>query len=148
MSSKEILVAGTCQRMSDVSLHGLQILVIDDDLDSRDMLVFALESEGATVVAVASVREAVQVLKSQPIGIVLSDLTLPDEDGYALIRYLHTLELPHAQTLPAIAVTACAGEGVRQQVLASGFQSYVVKPIDLDQLFVEVSRWARRTIQS
>jgi two-component system, OmpR family, response regulator len=122
--------------MESLILKGRRLLVVDDDRDSRDLLVIALQAHGAEVVAVSAAKEALTMLQQQP-HLLISDIKMPDIDGYALIRQLRALEVQD-EMLPAIAVTACASQDDRANVLKAGFQAYLTKPVDLDELLVVI----------
>ncbi|MEH2038299.1 hybrid sensor histidine kinase/response regulator, partial [Nostoc sp.] len=115
-------------------LAGIQILVVDDDNDTRDFHTFVLEQAGAMVTAVTSAKEALQILaKSEP-DMLLSDIGMPEMDGYMLMRQVKALQANQAKQIPAIALTAYAGEINQQQALESGFQKHLSKPIEPDEL--------------
>lgn len=118
---------------------GLRILIVDDDHDSRDLLTYVLQNEGASVVAVESVQAALVVIKQQSLDILVSDITLPDADGYFLIQEIRRQETERGGHLPAIAVTAGARPEDRANALAAGFQKYLSKPVDLDELIAEIT---------
>ncbi|MEH1947998.1 MAG: ATP-binding protein [Nostoc sp.] len=115
-------------------LAGIQILVVDDDNDTRDFHTFVLEQAGAMVTAVTSAKEALQILaKSEP-DMLLSDIGMPEMDGYMLMRQVKALQANQAKQIPAIALTAYAGEINQQQALESGFQKHLSKPVEPDEL--------------
>lgn len=124
-------------------LAGLKVLVIDDDADTRELFNFILQEEGAEVVAVASAREALAVIHRSQFDVVVSDIQMPDEDGFFLIQQIQTSK--HAM-MPMIAVTAAARESDRQKILAAGFQMYLVKPVDLDDLLSAIAHCAEPRI--
>jgi CheY-like chemotaxis protein len=116
-------------------LHNISLLVVDDEEDARDLMALILESRGATVRTASSAAEALQAIVERRPDLLLSDLRMPDEDGYALIRKLRAREREHqGHRLPAIAVTAYASAADREQVLAAGYDAHVAKPIDPDAL--------------
>ena len=115
-------------------LAGIQILVVDDDNDTRDFHTFVLEQAGAMVTAVTSAKEALQILaKSEP-DMLLSDIGMPEMDGYMLMRQVKALQANQAKQIPAIALTAYAGEINQQQALESGFQKHLSKPVEPEEL--------------
>jgi CheY-like chemotaxis protein len=125
------------------SLNDLDILVVDDDGDVRELLALVLESRGATVRAVASTNEALDAVHRKRPDVLLSDLRMPDEDGYSLIQQLRTRERQRRLApIPAIAVTAYAGVTDREQAIAAGYDWHVAKPIDPDALACLVARLA------
>ncbi|MEH2208180.1 MAG: PAS domain S-box protein [Nostoc sp.] len=111
-------------------LAGVQILLVDDQADVREFFSFALEQYGATVTAVESADEALQTLvQSQP-DILLSDIGMPLMDGYMLLREVRKLPPEQGGQIPAIALTAYAGEINYNQAMAAGFQKHLPKPVD------------------
>jgi PAS domain S-box-containing protein len=121
-----------------LDLSGTQILVVDDDDDTRDYLAFLLEQAGATVIAVASASAALAVFNQAQPHILLSDIGMPDIDGYMLIRQVRSLS--SARQIPAIALTAYAGELNQQQALQAGFQTHLAKPVEPDALIQAIVR--------
>ncbi|MBN3942613.1 ATP-binding protein [Nostoc sp. NMS9] len=115
-------------------LAGIQILVVDDDDDTRDFHTFVLEQAGAIVTAVTSAKEALQVLAESEPDMLLSDIGMPEMDGYMLMRQVKALQANQAKQIPAIALTAYAGEINQQQALESGFQKHLSKPVEPDEL--------------
>ncbi|MEH2047232.1 ATP-binding protein [Nostoc sp.] len=115
-------------------LAGTQILVVDDDDDTRDFHTFVLEQAGAMVTAVTSAKEALQILAESEPDMLLSDIGMPEMDGYMLMRQVKALQANQAKQIPAIALTAYAGEINQQQALESGFQKHLSKPVEPDEL--------------
>jgi PAS domain S-box-containing protein len=126
-----------------VSLPGLEILVVDDDGDVRDLLAFVLESRGAIVRTASSAGEALHAIDERRPHVLLADVRMPDEDGYSLIRRVRAAEQTrHDRRLPAIAVTAYASPSDRDQALRAGYDSHVVKPVDPEALARTISHIA------
>ncbi|MCC5621881.1 AAA family ATPase, partial [Nostoc sp. CHAB 5715] len=115
-------------------LSGLDILVVDDDADMREFLPFMLEQYGATVTAVASAIEALTALSQSQPNLLISDIGMPEMDGYMLIRQIRSLQPEQGGTITAIALTAYAGEIDHQQAIAAGFQQHISKPVDPEEL--------------
>ncbi|HEY9615407.1 MAG TPA: response regulator [Microcoleaceae cyanobacterium] len=115
-------------------LANLSLLVVDDDFDSRLLLTYILEEEGASVTTVASAAEALKILTDQNPDVLLSDIAMPETDGYGLIRQIRSQGLDRGGTLPAIAVSALAGEENCQEAMLAGYQLCIAKPIDQDEL--------------
>lgn len=113
-------------------LAGTQILVIDDEVDSLELLILVFQQEGADVIAVSSANESLAVLQKITPDLIISDIGMPKIDGYTLMNQIRSL--PHGKNIPAIALTAYAGEIDRQRSLDAGFQHHLAKPIDLTQL--------------
>jgi signal transduction histidine kinase/ActR/RegA family two-component response regulator len=120
-------------------LDALRILVVDDNADGRTLTSLVLTQAGASVNAVASVREALQALAAERFDAVVSDIGLPDEDGYALIRQLRQHEAQHGGSLPAVALTGFARAEDRARILAAGFQAHVPKPVEPVELTATIA---------
>ena len=115
-------------------LNGSNVLVVDDDADSRAMLEAALALYGARVTTVDSVAEAVAAIERHPPDILVSDIGMPNEDGYTLIRRLRGDPALRGDSLPAIAVTAYASLTNAMAAETAGFDAHVAKPIDTGHL--------------
>lgn len=126
------------------ALHGTQILVVDDEADARDALVGLLERYGATVCPAASVSEAMRALESNVPDLLISDLGMPGEDGYELIRRIRQLPENAGGRLPSMAVTAYATEEHRLKALEIGFQKHLEKPVAAYDLVTEAARLVGR----
>jgi CheY-like chemotaxis protein len=121
-------------------LVGLRVLLVDDDDDSRDSMTMLLRVYGAAVTAVGSTREALAALSEGIPDVLLSDLSMPGEDGYALIRKVRALPAHRGGHVPAAAVTARVTGEDRARVLAAGFQAHVPKPVDAVEFATVVAR--------
>lgn len=121
------------------TLRGLSMLIIEDDPDSREMLSVLLENAGAVPVAAASVTEALRLLGDLEIDVVLSDIGMPERDGFDLIRSLRTFSNLRVRRAPAIAVTAFARQEDRDRILGAGFDAHVSKPVEPAELFVTIA---------
>lgn len=119
---------------SDFNLNGLQALLVDDDRDSREFIAFLLEQYGAQVTEAQSASEALSSLGQAKFDLLISDIGMPDMDGYTLIRQIRKQLPDQDREIPAIALTAYAGEIDQQQALAAGFQQHISKPIELEVL--------------
>jgi signal transduction histidine kinase/ActR/RegA family two-component response regulator len=134
------IAASTASPMPRVPrLDGLRIVVVDDSADGRALTSLILTQAGASVTAVASVREALQMLDVEPPDALVSDIGLPDEDGYGLIRQIRLYEAEHGGFLPAVALTGHARAEDRARILAAGFQAYVPKPVDPVELTAAIA---------
>lgn len=123
------------------SLDGLQVLVVDDEADARDFIVAALKSYGIGVRAVASATAALEELKRFRPDVLVSDIRMPGEDGYSLIRQIRSLETGQEWHLPAVAITAYLDED-REKALSAGFKAYFHKlsqPIELIEMVVQLA---------
>ncbi|MEG4235807.1 ATP-binding protein [Microcoleus sp. Pol11C3] len=130
------------------SLEGLKILVVDDEADARELLSTILQKYGADVLAVASVKEALTIIETatdRSPDVLVSDIGMPDEDGYSLIRKLRQVEAQRGGRLPAIALTAYARNDDRRQALLAGFQIHLTKPVDAAELVAVVASLTGRT---
>ena len=117
-------------QMRQAILAGLKVLVVDDEPDNREFLVAAIEQLGATATAAASAAEAIDLLQQSPPNILVSDIGMPVEDGYSLIRKVRSSELGTAKRLPAVALTAYASEQDRDRAIAAGYDEHLAKPIN------------------
>jgi CheY-like chemotaxis protein len=109
-------------------------LVVDDDTDTREFLVFLLEQAGASVISASSAGEALRELTQFKPDILLSDIGMPDMDGYMLMRQVRALPSEQGGQIPAIALSAYAGELNQQQAIAAGFQRHLAKPVEPEEL--------------
>ncbi|PPS41213.1 ATP-binding protein [Chroococcidiopsis sp. TS-821] len=114
--------------VASLPLIGTKVLVVDDEIDNRDLIAIMLEQAGATVVTAASASEAMQIIARQEFDVLLCDVGMPKIDGYTLMRQLKVL-FPHKQ-FAAIALTAYARASDRQEAIAAGFVQHLAKPID------------------
>jgi PAS domain S-box-containing protein len=115
-------------------LTGLRILIVDDDDNTREFLVFLLELHGANVIATATAGEALATLAQFKPDVLLSDIGMPDMDGYMLMRQVRALPPEQGGTIPAITLTAYAGEIDHRQAMAAGFQRHIAKPVEPEAL--------------
>jgi PAS domain S-box-containing protein len=127
------------------SLAGVRVLVVDDDDDVRGMMETVLSERGAQVRSVASAGEALDSAQRDPPDVLVSDLAMPEMDGYALLRELRGR--PETPRIPAAAVTAYARPEDRRQALLAGFQMHVAKPIEPGELVAVVASLAGKTGQ-
>ncbi|MCZ0902830.1 ATP-binding protein, partial [Microcoleus sp. HI-ES] len=135
VKGQENSLAGFSERSTaDEQLSGMRILVVDDEPDMRELISFLLEDAGAEVVTVAVAREALTALARFQPDLLLSDIGMPGMDGYMLLQQVRTLPPERGGLIPAIALTAYAGEFDRQQALQAGFQRHLAKPIEPDEL--------------
>jgi CheY-like chemotaxis protein len=111
------------------TLEGLKVLLVEDEADARELLSMTLRISGASVYAVDSAREALRTLSSFKPDVLLSDIGLPVESGYDLIRQVRALPT-NLKKIPAIALTAFATEKDRQRALSAGFQLHLAKPVE------------------
>jgi len=119
---------------SPAPLRGAQLLLVDDDQDALDMLSMLLGEAGASVRTATSAAEALALLRWIRPHVLLSDLAMPDEDGYSLIRSLRTIERPSGRRTPAVALTAYVRVQDRARAVDAGFDVFVEKPVDPEEL--------------
>lgn len=127
------------------NLQGINILIVDDEADLRDLIRFILEQNGATVMVAASAAEALQKLTESVPDVLISDIGMPDMDGYGLMRQIRTTLEEQKKKIKAIALTAYAGEINQHQALAAGFQLHLAKPIEPEQLVKTVAQVVAQT---
>ena len=125
-------------------LSGVNVLIVDDDSDTLTLMTTALTRRHANVTAVTSAGEAIQAISRKRPDVLVSDIAMPDEDGYGLIEKVRLLENGTTQTIPAVAITAYAKEEDRERALSAGFQIYLAKPVELTELISVVARAAKR----
>jgi CheY-like chemotaxis protein len=118
-------------------LYGLKILIVDDDQDTRDLLEWVLKRAGAEVTAVSSAAAALESVAKATPHIIVSDIAMPDQDGYSFLKKLRSLPPEHGGRIPAVALTAHSMVQDRLLSLRAGFQSHVPKPVVPEEL-VEV----------
>jgi CheY-like chemotaxis protein len=124
--------------LDQATLRGTLVLLAEDDDDARELLTFALEACGASVVAAASAREALRFSDTIIPSVLVTDISMPGEDGFWLLAELRRRLQARGLRIPAVACTALAREFTRDAVLAAGFQAYVTKPVDPLALCVAV----------
>jgi signal transduction histidine kinase/ActR/RegA family two-component response regulator len=120
------------ERAAPVSLEGLRVLVVDDETDAREVVAASLEAWGAAVVTAESAGRALEIASSETFDVVVSDVGMPDEDGYALAKRLRTC--PLTSRVRSIALTSYARTSDAERALASGFDFHVTKPVDPEDL--------------
>ena len=126
-------------------LEGVRILLVEDDDDIRALLRLALESKGAVLTAVDGTRAAVAAIDVQTPDIVISDITMPGEDGHALMRKVRGLPLTRGGRIPAIALTALDTREARVASRDAGFHYHLTKPVDARKLVEIVAGLVRLT---
>ena len=126
------------------ALDGLRVMVIDDDADGAELLRRLLQSRGADVTVAGSAQNALRAIEASPPDILISDIGMPDMDGYELIRELRRLPAAAGGRIPAIALTAFARSGDRTRALLAGFQLHLSKPIEAPELLAAIASLAGR----
>ncbi|MDT7690074.1 MAG: hypothetical protein QOE46_2833 [Acidobacteriota bacterium] len=126
------------------SLAGVRVLLVEDEEDARGMLKAVLESDGAKVVAVGSASEAWKALEAVGCDVLVSDIGMPEEDGYSLIARVRERDARRGAAIPALALTAYAREEDRARALDAGFDAHLSKPFEPPELISVVARLAKR----
>lgn len=116
------------------SLHDLSVLLVEDDPDGREAISMMLEEFGARVLAVGSAAEAYSVLQRERPDVLVSDIGLPQEDGYSFLRRVRQLAPRDGGSVPAAALSAYASTGDTQRAMEAGFQAHIAKPVEPDRL--------------
>jgi CheY-like chemotaxis protein len=122
-----------------LTLDGISVLLVDDDEDTRQVIASHLERYHALVVTAESAAQALAVLEQQRVDVLLTDIAMPGEDGYALVRRIRSSSMTNLKSMPAIALTALARDEDRQQALRAGFQLHLAKPIEALPLVTAVA---------
>ena len=130
------------------SLVGLKVLVVDDEADTRELICEVLRGCGSEVIMSSSAAEALVDLKKHKPDVLISDLGMPDEDGYSLITKIRALPSEQGGQIPAAALTAYARAEDRMRVLRSGFQFHLPKPVDAAELVTVVASLAGRAYKT
>ena len=140
----ELFTGRTCgaleraESSTDEKLKNLRILVVEDDLDTQELLKTVLERHGAEVVAVDSAAGALAELRRAKPDVIISDIAMAGENGYELIRKVRSLGPAEGGHIPAIALTAYAGMADRRRALLAGFQTHLSKPVEPDDLLTVI----------
>ncbi|XHX76482.1 MAG: GAF domain-containing protein [Stenomitos frigidus ULC029] len=129
---------------TEASLGNLQILLVDDEIDTREFQTIVLEQSGATVTAVASSLEALQALDQFVPDLLVSDIGMAEMDGYMLIEQIRSRRQDCGGAMPAIALTAYAGTLAQQRAIESGFQAHLTKPVEPEALVKAIVSLLRR----
>ena len=137
-------IVATVQRDRNLSLTGLRVLVVDDEVDARTLLTAMLERCGAEVISLDSAREGLQTIESWRPDVLVADIGMPVEDGYTLIRKVRALPKERGGQTPALALTAYARTEDRVRALSEGYQLHLAKPVDRVELATVVASLANR----
>jgi CheY-like chemotaxis protein len=130
-------------RWPPTRLRGVRVLVVDDDPDERDYLVALLGAAAAEVRSASSTSEALAMLAWWWPSVLVSDIGMPGEDGYTLIRAIRTMPRGQPAQLPAAAVTGRSAPDDRTRALRAGYQAHLAKPVDPDRLIAVLADLAR-----
>lgn len=125
-------------------LDGVRVVMVEDDLDTCELLEIVLRAIGAEVRSAYSVRDGLAAIKAFHPHVVLSDIGMPGEDGHALLRQVRALERGAGTRLPAVALTAFTSAADRARTIASGFDAHLAKPVSLELLVATLAKLAGR----
>ena len=123
---------------------GLRVLAIDDELDARELVEWILQSRGASVATASSSAEALELMRKMKPHILITDIGMPDEDGYAILQKVRQLSAEEGGAVPAIALTAFARAEDRERAVRSGFQVHLAKPFEAAELIATVAKLTGR----
>jgi PAS domain S-box-containing protein len=141
-AAPEELLEAAADSREPVLLSGVRVLVVDDEADARDLIATVLMEAGAEVETASSAAEGFELFKRFRPDVLVSDIGMPDEDGFSFIRRIRALSLNERSRIPALALTAFARESDRSQALRSGFTAHVGKPVEPEVLTSAVSNLA------
>lgn len=127
-----------------LSLEGLRILVVDDEMDALDLIGVELAQHGAKVTSVGNAADALTALEQSEFDLLISDIGMPNTDGYDLIRQVRKQEEGTSQKIPAVALTAYARIQDRMQAIMAGFSTHIAKPVEVNELVTVVASLAGR----
>lgn len=128
----------------ELDLTGIRIVLVDDESDIRELLTVVLAEYGAEVLALASAPEVLAALESFQPDVLISDIGMPEMDGYSLIQQVRALSVELGGQIPAIALTAYAREEDQKQAISSGFQQHITKPVEIEPLIRAVMSFKHR----
>ena len=128
-----------------IPLDGVMVLVVDDETDARELIRQVLLQCGAAVLTASSADEGLKLLQSQRPNVVISDIGMPDKDGYQFMRDLRRISAVKGGNTPAIALTAFARSEDRTRAMVAGYQIHISKPIEPQELIATVASLAGRT---
>jgi CheY-like chemotaxis protein len=138
----EALAPARTASVADISLASIRVLVVEDDPDAAEFVTNLLQSHGAEVVSAASAREALEAVAQSRPDILISDIGLPEMDGYQLIEEIRKMDVAHGGGIPAVALTAFARSDDRTRALRAGYQTHLAKPIESTELVATVASFA------
>jgi PAS domain S-box-containing protein len=144
--ARSMIVASSPNNM-EPSLSDLRVLVVDDEPDARELVAAVLTGSGAEVVSVGSAGKALEEMERQQFDVLVSDIGMPEMDGYALISKVRQLPVERGGRIPAAALTAYAGIEDRRRALSAGYQMHVPKPVEPAELTSVVARLAERSTE-
>jgi CheY-like chemotaxis protein len=140
--SAEPLAAST---FKPLNLNEVKVVLVDDEPDARLLAARVLEECGASVFTASSATEALQLVQREHPDVIVTDIGMPDSDGFALLRQLRALDDAQGGRIPAIALTAFARSEDRTRALSAGFLVHLSKPVEPSELVATIASVARRT---
>ncbi|MBD2777929.1 response regulator [Iningainema tapete] len=126
--------------------NGLRLLVVDDNVDSLELITAIFETLNTQVMTATLAHNVLTMITEFQPHVLISDISMPDEDGYSLIRKIRAHKDPQVQKIPAIALTGIAYQTSLTQAIDAGFTTYLTKPFDPDNLITVVANLAQNTI--
>ncbi|MCC5654876.1 response regulator [Nostoc sp. XA013] len=130
---------------NQLNLSGIRVLLVDDEVDSKELAYFILQEHGAEVISVGSPFEVISTLMDFQPNVLVLDIGMPDMDGYMLLEEIRNLPPEQGGQIPAIALTAYAGKVDKQQAISAGFQVHLPKPVDIAQLVKVIAELVKPT---
>lgn len=121
-------------------LDGMRVLIVEDESDTRDLLGIVLEWHGASVFLTSNVADGLEVHRRQLPDVIVTDIGMPDYNGYALLAAVRKQESREKRTTPVIVLTAFSTPADRDAALTSGFDAYLTKPFEPEQLVHTIKR--------
>ena len=129
---------------TSTSLAGLRLLVVDDQADARELLATVLTGCGADVMTVSSADEALSAIEESKPSVLVSDIEMPERDGYSLIRQVRSIEGEQGARILAVALTAHARAEDRMRALAAGYDMHIPKPVEPAELIAVIASLTKR----
>lgn len=133
---------------NQLSLSGLQVLVVDNNEDNLSLTAFILEEYQAKTKTATSVDKAIQVIEKWQPDIIISDITMPEKDGYSLMRFIRDKEAKSGGFIPALALTSYVSPKISSTAMDAGFQKVMLKPFDFEKLIAVVAQLIRPSTRS
>lgn len=131
---------------TSVALPDLRVLVVDDDADMRELMAMILGTSGARTQCTGSCAEALAVFARERPDVVVADIGLPDEDGYALIRKIRALPIADGGRVPAVALTGFGAAEDKERAVSAGYQRCLTKPVEPDVIVATIAELGRRGV--
>ena len=139
MGKQQLPATPPSRRNGDTLLSGMRVLIIDDDRDARELIHKMLAQQQAEIITAANAMEGLLILKSQMPDVVISDIGMPEKDGYQFIREVRRLPAIHGGETPAIALSAFAHSEDRTRAIMAGYQMHLSKPVESKELIASIN---------